>query len=142
MFEVVTKFLFILHLVQSSSYFTSMSLHGQLHPPIIVGLNPALQRTIAFSRLVPGAVNRGSHLSVGIGGKGQNCAIACKILADNACSSQRPQLLQLVGKGYEGDQLQSLMLKAGIISSSSELDIRFDGRCRTCITLLDDSTGN
>jgi len=50
-------------------------------------------------------------------------------------------LLQFVGRGFEGDHLLTLMQQQ-MISSSSDLEIRCDGRCRTCTTLLDEATGD
>ena len=45
---------------------------------LVVGLNPALQKTWEFSSdLALGEVNRASSLSLSIGGKGQQLAHAC-----------------------------------------------------------------
>jgi 1-phosphofructokinase len=112
-------------------------------PPLIIGLNAALQRTVSCQAVVKGAVNRAQSMRVGIGGKGQNAAAAGKIMADNIEGLPRPQLLQFLGKGFEGDQLMQLMHAAGITTADcSDLDIRYEGRCRTCVTLLDVKAGD
>jgi tagatose 6-phosphate kinase len=82
-------------------------------------------------------------MRVGIGGKGQNAAAAGNILADGLPGFSRPQLLQFVGRGFEGDQLIQLMSCARITTAeSADLNIRYDGRCRTCVTLLDADAGD
>ncbi len=62
---------------------------------LIVGLNPALQRTITVSNLELGGVNRANNVKVGIGGKGQNACVASNCMH----SLHRPTLLQFLGKG-------------------------------------------
>jgi fructose-1-phosphate kinase PfkB-like protein len=63
-------------------------------PIVVVGLNPALQRTITLSGLKVGGVNRASSVEVGIGGKGQNVIVASRHM-----QLQRPsQLLQFLGE--------------------------------------------
>ena len=66
-------------------------------------------------------------MQIGIGGKGQNVAIAANIISkSNPSSFSPPELLQFVGKGFEGDQLIGLMQEKGIvdISHDSKLHIR------------------
>ena len=65
-------------------------------------------------------------MQIGIGGKGQNVAIAANIISKSNPSFSPPELLQFVGKGFEGDQLIGLMQDKGIvdISQDSKLHIR------------------
>lgn len=104
---------------------------------LVVGLNPALQRSIRLSSLVPGSVHRGIDVSVSIGGKGQDVLVAADCQIKN--KENLPLLLQFLGSGYEGDALGSLLeAKTGIkLDSSDSFSIRTKARCRTCITLID-----
>ena len=45
-------------------------------PALVIGLNPALQRSITLSVLSVGSVNRGKSVKIGIGGKGQDVLVA------------------------------------------------------------------
>lgn len=102
--------------------------------PLIVGLNPALQRTITVPNLKVGSVNRGSKVLVGIGGKGQNAVVAANCMESN----MKPTLLQYLGNGFEGDALMSLLHS----KTDSLISIRTKATCRVCVTLLngDEST--
>jgi len=106
---------------------------------LVVGLNPALQRSIKLNSLIPGSVNRGVEATVGIGGKGQDVIVAASCLVEKR---HVPSLLQFLGSGYEGDALANLIeQKTGIkVDSSDDFSIRTKGKCRTCITLLDMKT--
>ena len=106
--------------------------------PLIIGLNAALQRTVSLPCVVPGAVNRGSDVEVGIGGKGQNAQLAASIMARASPRLPVTNLVQFVGKGFEGDQLLSLQEARGVVTP--ETTIRSAGRCRTCFTLLDQAS--
>jgi fructose-1-phosphate kinase PfkB-like protein len=97
---------------------------------LIIGLNPALQRIITLPNLKLGEVNRGSSLQIGIGGKGQNVIVSSKCLGSS--EPQAPELLQLLGKGLEGDMLLT-MLEA---QTDSIISIRTNARCRICYSLI------
>jgi len=102
---------------------------------LIVGLNPALQRTITLNtRLGVGEVNRAKTLDLGIGGKGQNVATAATILCKD---TKNIRLAQFVGEGHEGDTLMRLLVERTRINTS--LTTRMSGICRTAITLVDSS---
>jgi fructose-1-phosphate kinase PfkB-like protein len=53
-----------------------------------------------------------------------------------------PTIVQFLGQGAEGDTVLGLLdaLQGG--SSDKSLSIRTASRCRTCVTLLDKSTGD
>jgi len=118
----------------SSNPVSSMTTNIRVNRPLVVGLNPALQRTITVPHLKVGSVNRGSKVLVGIGGKGQNAVVA----ANQMETSIKPTLLQILGQGFEGDALMSLLHT----KTDSFLSIRTKATCRVCITLLngDEST--
>lgn len=46
------------------------ALNVMVNPVVVIGLNPALQRTITLPRLEAGEVIRASSSKIGIGGKG------------------------------------------------------------------------
>ena len=50
-----------------------MTMAGRL---VVLGPNPALQKTVFLEALAPGRVNRALRVAHGLGGKGQNCARA------------------------------------------------------------------
>lgn len=104
---------------------------------LIIGLNPAFQKSIAFSNLQTGAVNRGTSATDGIGGKGQNVAVAAGYM-----SVKDLQLAMFLGAGSAGDLVGTLLHeKTGIPVLSSPLAVRTNGKCRTCISLMDASKG-
>lgn len=107
--------------------------HSAMKHTVIFGLNPALQRTISLSPpgLTPGAVNRGTSVNLGIGGKGQNAWVAATCMGHTAL----PSLAQWVGKGAEGDILLSL-LGDKCASFDQSCTVRVDSRLRNAITLL------
>ena len=96
----------------------------------------------------------------------KNCALASKILNEESPRFPEVQLLQFIGEGFEGDQLVSLMKMKGILDDDVSYrsagryclnicDIRYLTimrsllfyythmfRCRTCITMLDQITGD
>ena len=100
----------------------------KLKSPLFVGLNPALQRTITVNNLQLGSVNRASNVKVGIGGKGQNAVVAAEYMQ----SITKPTLLQFLGQGFEGDAVAQMLKNI----TDQQLSIRTKGRCRVCVTLL------
>lgn len=108
---------------------------------VIVGLNAALQRRMIFQEILSGDVNRAQSASVGIGGKGQDVLLAtsCMELVDK----KKTGLLQFIGSGCEGDTLLSMLehLLPGCLHPSPQLlTVRTKGRCRTCITLIEEKS--
>jgi hypothetical protein len=102
---------------------------------LVVGLNPALQRSVTLPNLVVGAVNRGASVQIGIGGKGQDVVVAAASMA----AVPQPVLLQLLGKGAEGDTLLGLIKAVQPHTFVNSLSVRTQARCRTAITLVDAS---
>lgn len=104
----------------------------QMHCNLIVGLNAALQRRMVCGEVCIGDVNRASHASVGVGGKGQNVLLAssCMLLKGIPL-----KLLQFIGGGCEGDIVMSLLsrLPADLVT------VRTSGRCRTCVTIIEEA---
>lgn len=97
---------------------------------IVIGLNPALQRAITVPNLHVGGVNRGSQVTVGVGGKGQNVIVASSCLP----SKDKPQtLLQFLGKGFEGDAIEQMLQT----KTQSVISVQTKAPCRVCITILD-----
>ena len=128
-------------LVRFESLFISLLLAassgamGESRAPLVVGLNPALQKSISFAQLCLGTVNRGLSCGDGIGGKGQNVAVAasCMGLSDF-------DLCMFLGNGSVGDQLGRLIEDTVQIDIlRSPLTVRTRGRCRTCVSLVDKS---
>lgn len=115
-------------------FFSHMLIHATVmksktpNSPLIIGLNPALQRTLTVSNLQLGNVNRASNVKVGIGGKGQNACVAAKCMK----SIIKPTLLQFLGNGFEGDAVSN-MLETIV---DHQISVRTKGRCRVCVTLL------
>lgn len=107
---------------------------------MIVGLNPALQkRFILDSNLVPGNVYRAQRLEQGIGGKGQDVAVALSCLLDSKNKfSMSPFLLaQFVGNGSDGDTLINLLRKQVPFSvRNSYLTVRTRTKLRICTTIV------
>ncbi len=110
---------------------------------LVVGLNPALQKTMVFRRVGEqssgaavqpawqrGEVNRAAEVAVSVGGKGQHCAIA----ASRVLPSGAVALLQFLG-GDTGAivarHLDALPLR--------QLTAAVPAATRTCTTLLDTS---
>jgi len=102
---------------------------------LVVGLNPALQRSVTLPSLVVGAVNRGASVQIGIGGKGPDVVVAAASMA----AVPQPVLLQLLGKGAEGDTLLGLIKAVQPHTFVNSLSVRTQARCRTAITLVDAS---
>eukprot|EP01039_Chlorochromonas_danica_P001840 gene1839-2013_t len=94
-----------------------------------------------FQEILSGDVNRAQSASVGIGGKGQDVLLAtsCMELVDK----KKTGLLQFIGSGCEGDTLLSMLenLLPGCLHPSPQLlTVRTKGRCRTCITLIEEKS--
>jgi len=53
---------------------SSSSSSSSRHRVLCIGLNPAIQKVLKMRDVRLGEVNRVSGVTVGIGGKGQNCA--------------------------------------------------------------------
>ena len=129
-FFAVLLLLLSLLLAPTAHSISSMSMKREL---LVIGLNPALQRSITLSSLVVGAVNRGTSVQIGIGGKGQDVVVAAVSMA----AAPQPVLLQLLGKGAEGDTLLGLLKAKQPHTFVNSLSVRTQARCRTCITLVD-----
>lgn len=106
---------------------------------LIVGLNPALQRTVSLGAgLTVGSVNRAQSVEVGVGGKGQNALVASAFMQLETPS----YILQFLGQGPEGDSMNSILAgKMGGACDLSKFTFRTSASCRTCITLVDTHNG-
>ncbi|KAL7748960.1 hypothetical protein RI367_005608 [Sorochytrium milnesiophthora] len=93
-----------------------------------VGLNPAFQTTLHFSRFAAGRVNRAFRKSHSIGGKGQNVAIACQQYG----RASQVTVLQFVG-GPTGEYIRSVLDEKGI----HHVSVITDKPTRVCTTVLD-----
>lgn len=101
---------------------------------LIVGLNGALQKRFILppnSSLVPGDVHRADRVDAGVGGKGQDVAIALSCLG----YTSNLQLAQFVGSGAEGDQVYEL-LQEMIGKEAMSLTVRPASHMRTCTTIV------
>lgn len=126
---------------------------------IVVGLNGALQKRFILPNnqgLVPGNVHRATHVDFGVGGKGQDVAIALhcllgpgRLLNDhntNGCdtdaavttastSSNNIRLLQFIGTGSAGDVVHNL-LKDRLGEKTMEFTVRSSSEMRTCTSII------
>ena len=121
-----------------------MALASGAQRNIVLGLNPALQRSIKLGAdLEAGAVNRGTSAAIGIGGKGQDVFIA----SHSQRCADLPLLAQFLGAGPEGDALLALL--SGVAASVDDaeraaldlLTVRSSARLRNAITLLSPVSG-
>jgi len=102
----------------------------KIHRILCVGVTPCLQRTIRFSRLRLGQVNRASSVAVSSGGKAINVARTLRALGES------PLVTGFAG-GETGNAMVSFMEMLGI-----ETDIVWaDQPTRICTTLIDETTG-
>ena len=108
----------------------SFSLHMK-KDTLVIALNPALQRAVSLDKLVVGSVNRGTSVQIGIGGKGQDVVVA----AASMRADPPPTILQLLGRGAEGDVLLAAIKKLQPHTFMNALSIRTEAPCRVCITL-------
>lgn len=124
----------ITHQMQAS---VSSTLGGR-RAHIIIGLNPALQRTVTLQSLNIGSVNRAQSVEVGIGGKGQDVYVAASCMG--LLSRQDVLLAQFLGQGAEGDLLERLLTaRADRSVVQLPLSVRTTAPLRTCTSLVDSS---
>lgn len=112
---------------------------SSLAPPsstIVVGLNAALQKRFILHpevKLTRGDVHRAESVEEGIGGKGQDVAVAL------SCLSRPPpgvKLAQFVGTGGEGDAVLSLLKERVGSDVCDDLTVRAASKMRTCTTIV------
>jgi len=102
----------------------------ETHRILCVGVTPCLQRTLRFSSLRFGQVNRAGSIAVSSGGKAINVARSLKALQES------PLVTGFAG-GETGNAMVSFVEKLGI-----ETDIVWTGQpTRICTTLIDETTG-
>mmetsp|Transcript_18351 Transcript_18351/g.22465 ORF Transcript_18351/g.22465 Transcript_18351/m.22465 type:complete len:486 (+) Transcript_18351:129-1586(+) len=128
---------------------------------IVIGLNPALQKRFVLSsktpHLIAGNVHRASEVQQGIGGKGQDVFVALNCLAmhagehmDQDSGSKSDvmmtpvggvgncvKLVQFLGKGAEGDAVQSYFFDRYDRNTDFSLTIRTDAKLRICTTIVE-----
>lgn len=114
-------------------------------PLLVVGLNPALQRTLCVPQLTLNAVARATALVQSVGGKGQHC-----VLAANAERSGSACICQVLGAvGAAGKFVAEQLMPAGqqkpsaTPASDRELTYWCEGfSTRTCTTVLSAHDGS
>ena len=118
---------------------------------IVVGLNGALQKRFVLpsGNLVPGNVHRASHVDFGVGGKGQDVAIALHCLLDrnvddceaDSIKDTNIRLVQFIGTGFAGDAVYSL-LEDQLGEDAIAYTVRSSSEMRTCTSIVaaDDTT--
>lgn len=112
---------------------------------IFTSLNPALQKRFILSQstpsLIPSNVHRASVVHTGIGGKGQDVAIAMTCICGNGISSMI-HLMQFMGRDASGDtalsELKSYQSNNSIIDFDA-LTVRCCAPLRTCTTIIGDN---
>lgn len=142
--------------VESTS-FSRLDLNPTNNHNIVVGLNGALQKRFILQngqKLVPGDVHRASRVDFGVGGKGQDVAIALRCLqeqrglsgdgetdddeaaaASNESSSNNIRLVQFVGTGFAGDTVHNL-LNDRLGEETMEFTVRSSSEMRTCTSIV------
>ncbi len=95
---------------------------------LVVGLNPAWQKTLILKQFTPGSVNRGTELMTSAAGKGLNAASILRQFGHEV------SLLQCVGGG-QGQQILAACERLGIHS----MTILTPNETRCCTTLIDTS---
>lgn len=103
---------------------------GPSAPILCLGITPCLQRTLLFSKLRPGEVNRATRVIETASGKGTNVARVIHLLGGN------PHLATLAG-GDTGKRFEALLRADGISSAR----IASGSPTRICQTLIDESSG-
>ncbi|MEW6745685.1 MAG: PfkB family carbohydrate kinase [Planctomycetota bacterium] len=98
---------------------------------LAVGLNPALQKTLVFERWERGRVSRASEALTSVGGKGQQFARAANRLIPGDVT-----VAQFLG-GENGERVGRIIAADGV----HQLTVPVSGETRTCITLVDSTTG-
>lgn len=107
-----------------------------MSPSVVVGLNSALQRTVAVERLAVGSVNRAVRSSTGVGGKGQGCYVALTALW-RAHGGDRPCLAQFEGTGGTAAQLRDALGAATGGADDDSLWVRTKSATRVATTLVE-----
>jgi 1-phosphofructokinase family hexose kinase len=92
--------------------------------------NPAVDRTLIISKLIPGQVHRAPHAIAAAGGKGVNVARALKILGG------QPKCLGFLG-GHTGRLVAELAEREGLQSAWTWIE----DETRMCVILVDESGG-
>lgn len=101
---------------------------------VVVGLNGALQKRFILPHrqsLVPGNVHRAATVDFGVGGKGQDVAIALHCLLNESPI----QLLQFLGNGFAGDTVYNL-LRECLGDTAMGLTVRTISELRTCTSII------
>jgi 1-phosphofructokinase family hexose kinase len=98
---------------------------------VCVSVNAAIDKTAAVERLVPGEIHRPDLLTVLPGGKALNVARAARTLGLDAC------VVAVLG-GHAGDWMEGALATRGIRTRA----VRVAGETRTCLSVLDRSTGD
>ena len=97
---------------------------------VCVSLNAAVDKTAAVAQLVPGEIHRPELLSVVPGGKAINVARAA------AGFGLMASVVPVVG-GHAGAWLEEALAAGGLVARP----VRVAGESRTCLSVLDRSTG-
>ena len=97
---------------------------------VCVSVNAAIDKTAAVERLVPGEIHRPDLLTVLPGGKALNVARAARTLGLDAC------VVAVLG-GHAGDWMEEALATRGIRTRA----VRVAGETRTCLSVLDRSSG-
>jgi len=108
--------------------------HQSSSPTVIVGLNGALQKRFVLQEnasLIPGNVHRASSVQAGVGGKGQDVAIALSCL-----DYEGTQLAEFIGSGAEGDFVYAALEDLLGSQSMQSLTVRPKSHMRTCTTIV------
>jgi fructose-1-phosphate kinase PfkB-like protein len=113
---------------------------------VVVGLNAALQKRFVLDHgvpLIPGQVHRASRITTGIGGKGQDVAVALSCLqhmmdhdddTDDDSKSPTTYLLQFIGIGPAGDEIVDLLERRFDVSLATT--VRTAAPLRTCTSIV------
>ena len=128
--------------------YSSSELHAMNNHNIVVGLNGALQKRFVLPNeqsLVPGNVHRATRVDFGVGGKGQDVAIALHCLSEEGAtgdqdvtpkeSSNSIRLVQFIGTGFAGDAVHNL-LNDRLGKEALELTVRTSSEMRTCTSIV------
>jgi len=153
--------------LDSGSSYSCSDLYPTTNNNIVVGLNGALQKRFILPNkqgLVPGNVHRATHVDFGVGGKGQDVAIALQCLlgrgrlSDNdktnddddnddnddndadattttTSSSNNIRLVQFIGTDSAGETVHNL-LKDRLGENTMEFTVRSSSKMRTCTSII------
>lgn len=144
-------FIMVLASMDTGSSCSLSGTNASKNSNIVVGLNAALQKRFFLPNnhnLVPGNVHRATHVHFGVGGKGQDVAIALHCLlgrgesSDDADTSatiedsrNNIRLLQFIGTGSAGDVVHNL-LKNRLGDKTMEFTVRSSSEMRTCTSIV------